>query len=102
MINGVMVTRKLGLPWRSKDFNVLVKNIDRDMAMAARIGRGRRKAPIISRADPIQDEVDPKIPVKLCRQLFDPEFLQTLSEPIKKELLIREEEVLDEQGDPKA
>lgn len=99
IVNGTTVTRKLRLGWRSQSFTNLVNKIDREINIAARIGKGKRRVTnVIPRLEAVNEEEDPRIPEKLSRQAYNPTWLAPLGEAVKEALNIRDFDVIKPDG----
>lgn len=100
-VNGVVQHRKKKLNWRSEAGTQMMRFIDEQLLIGGRIGKAKRSQKFITRLEAIDYEENPRIPVKLSRQLYCPQWLQGKDPGIIEALKMVDLDIIDAQGRPK-
>ena len=100
-VNGVTKLRRMKLSWRSEGFSKLVKIIDHQIQVGSRIGKSKRKKSILPREEGEREEENPRIPEKLSRQVYDEEWLKSLTNATRDSLKIKELIIMTDDSNPR-
>jgi hypothetical protein len=100
LVNGVTKHRKLKLNWRSDGFSALVKKIDHEIQVGTLIGKSRRKKQFISREEGEKEELTPRIPERLSKQVYKEEWLEVLTPGTIENLKIKNIQIMTQDFKP--
>jgi hypothetical protein len=89
------------LSWRLEGFSKLVKNIHHQIQVGSRIGKTKQKKQILTREDGEREEVNPRIPEKLSREVYEEEWLGNFTDATKETLKIKNIKIMTDDFMPK-